>query len=309
MLVSASSAPIRVTVKVPASCANLGPGLDIFALALDMYNTTTFEKSEVFEMTVEGEGQDELSSGKDNLIYTAFESVYHKIGEPAPCVKISCKNNIPVERGLGSSAAAVLTGLLAANTFSGVHLSTKQILELATLSEGHADNVTAALIGGCVLVLRQDGNLSYFQIPFPTDLKAVTFIPSFKISTREARKCLESPFALKDVLFNSERVALLVVALTTNRLDMLKTATQDRLHQPRRKKLFPQMDSIFNAALAAGALGTFLSGSGSSIIALVKDNELKIGQAMVDKGVEVGVTGRIVVLHPNFQGAQIVSDA
>lgn len=296
---------IRVTVKVPATCANMGPGLDCLAMALDLFNTVTFEVSERFELMVEGEGRSELPLTKDNLIYHAFETFYQQTKEPVPCVQISCQNDIPVTRGLGSSAAAIVSGLLAANAFSTTPLSKGEILRLAASLEGHPDNVTAALVGGCVAVLYQGGAVFYCQIPIPAGLKAVAFIPDFRMSTSAGRQLLEEPYPLKDVLFNMNRVTLLVAALATDRLENLRIATQDRLHQPRRRKLFPHMDSIFDAALAAGALGVFLSGGGSSIIALTKEDEVKIGQAMAEKGAELGTKGRVALMNPVLQGAQI----
>ena len=306
MLASIGSLPVRVTAKVPATCANMGPGLDCLAMALDMWNTVTFEKSQQFEIVVEGEGRNELPLTRDNLVYRAFETFHRQKQEPSPCVKISCRNDIPLGRGLGSSAAAIVSGLIAANAFSVTPLPEREMLRLAASLEGHADNVTATLAGGCVAVLYYAGEVSYCQISVPTGLKAVAFIPDFRMGTKEGRKLLEAPFPIEDVVFNIERVALLVTAFNTERLDALRTATQDRLHQPRRRKLFPHMESIFDAALAAGALGVFLSGGGSSIIALTKGDEAHIGQTMADRGAEVGIKSRIVVLLPSSQGARII---
>ncbi len=152
--------PTKITVKVPATCANLGPGLDCLGVALDMYNTVTFETSDEFELSIEGEGRGELPTTKENLIYAMFESFYRHIGQSAPCVKVSCHNRIPVERGLGSSAAAILSGLLAANELSGSHLPEGEILRLGAAPEGHAANITAARVGGCVAVLCQGDDVS-----------------------------------------------------------------------------------------------------------------------------------------------------
>lgn len=296
----------KVIIKVPATTANLGPAVDSLALALEIFNEVTFERSDEFSIEIEGEGKDKLSRGKDNLIYCAFENLFDYIHESVPCVKISCNNTIPVGRGLGSSAAAIISGLLGANTFCGRHLSEKEFLKVALTLEGHPDNLTAALAGGCTLTIREGDEVLYRQVPVPPRLRAIIFIPDFEMPTLKTRKLLSKDYTLEQTIFNVSRAAYLILSLTTIQLEDLRIATQDAMFQPRRKELFPEMNDIFEAALAAGALGVFLSGGGSSIIALADSNETKIIKAMTDKATQLKIQARIKVAYPSCQGAQVI---
>lgn len=294
----------KVSVRVPATTANLGPGFDCLGLALDIYNGVSLEESEASSIIVSGEGSKTLSRTANNLVFKAVSLVYQEAGKALPRLRLSCQNNIPLKRGLGSSAAAVVGGLVAANLLCGKPLSQSQILKLAWRLEGHPDNVAPALLGGCrVTVLDRDEVIS-ISIPVPPELEAVLFIPDFEMSTREARAVLPSEISRADAIFNIGRAALLVAALTTGQLDCLKLATQDRLHQPARQTLFPTMGMLFEAALGAGALGVFLSGAGSTILALTVNKASTIAQAMVEAAAVQNISGRAMIAHPSLAGAQ-----
>ncbi|MBI2936383.1 MAG: homoserine kinase, partial [Chloroflexi bacterium] len=269
----------RVEVKVPATTANLGPGFDCLGMALDLWNLVSLEVGKS-NTVICGEGAETLSRGEDNLVYRSVFRLFAEVGKPVPALGLSCRNAIPLARGLGSSAAAVVGGLVAANALCGRPLSQRELLRLATEQEGHADNVAPALLGGCQIVMKEGNGLLTAQVPLPEGLSAVLFIPDQPLSTEKARAVLPPQVSREDAVFNIARSAMLVNALACGKLDLLALATQDRLHQPYREKLFPSMRLIFRAALEAGALGVFLSGSGSSILALARGREMTIGYEM-----------------------------
>ena len=294
-----------VTVKVPATTANLGPGFDCLSMALDIWNIITVQVG-AEDISISGEGAESLSRGHDNLVYRAISLPFQDADLPVPGLSVSCQNLIPLCRGLGSSAATVVGGLLAGNELCGRRLSRERLLELAAEMEGHPDNVTAALLGGCRIVVRDDGNLVTAPIPVPDDLMAVIFIPDVLIPTKEARDILPGAVSREDAVYNIGRVALLVRALATSNLEHLRVATQDRLHQPARQTIFPAMEVIFRSALEAGALGVFLSGGGSSVLALAKGGEMSVGQEMTIAAEKAGVTGTLKITGLSQLGAHIV---
>ena len=296
----------RVTVRVPATTANLGPGFDCLGVALDIWNEVTVGRGDSFGISVSGEGVGALSRGKDNRVYQGILALYERTGESVPNLFISCKNDISLARGLGSSAAAAVSGLLAANLLLGEPLPLEELLQLGTPLEGHADNIAAALFGGCQLVTMDNGRVIHAPIPLPPELKAVLFIPDFEMPTQESRSILTPEVSRSDAVYNLGRVGLLVAALVTNRLDYLRLATQDRLHQPARQALFPAMESLLEAAIEVGALGAFLSGGGSTIVALTRGEGQAIEEAMMSAARRAGVEGRTRVSRLSQKGAHQV---
>lgn len=296
--------PHRVTIKVPATTANLGPGFDCIGMALDLWNTFSFEVGRS-GFRIEGEGDETLEQGEKNLVYQAASSLYAAAKVPVPKISISCTLNIPLKRGLGSSATAIVGGLLGANILCGEPLSSQELLEKAAKLEGHPDNVAPALLGGCQIVAMDGERLVTASVPIPEELWAVIYIPDLPMSTTQAREVLPKAVDRNTYIFNLSRVALLVNALATGHLEHLNIATQDTFHQPPRESLFPGMRPIFRAALAAGALGVFLSGAGSSILALTSGKEMSIGYEMADAAEKHGVTGRLLVTRPTSLGAHV----
>lgn len=298
----------RATILVPATTANLGPGFDTLGMALDLHNTLTVSIADRFAIEIEGEGAAGISRGKDNLIYRAIRAVFDRADRELPVLQVQAHNGIPLARGLGSSAAAVAAGLMAGNALCGYPLSQNELLALGLAFEGHPDNMAPALLGGCIASAVHDGQVIWGRIPLAEHLKTVLFIPDFEMPTQEARAILPDPVPRADAVFNLSRVALLVTALATGQLELLKVATEDRLHQPPRQAVFPAMPRLFEAALTAGALGVFLSGAGSTIIALCVENEQAIGEAMAFAARDSGVTGRSLVTRPSASGATEVSN-
>ena len=301
---------MKVTVKVPATTANMGPGFDCLGMALDIWNTIVVETeapaSGAGIVSISGEGRDSLSTGDDNLVYRSFKRIYDGLGIPAPSVRLTCENEIPLGRGLGSSAAAVAGGLLAGSALSGANLSRERILELAAEIEGHPDNSAAAILGGCRIVVSDGDGYLTERVNVPDELKTILFVPDVPMPTDEARGVLPPTISRQDAVFNIGRTALLVNALASGNLEHLETATEDMLHQPARQKLFFPMKNIFRAAMSAGALGVFLSGAGSSVLALARDREYTIGYEMADAAMKSGVDGAIKVTKPTQLGAHIV---
>lgn len=299
-----------VTVRVPATSANLGPGFDCLGLALNWFNQVTVAPAGRWSVSIRGEGAQTISRGRDNIIVTALEAVYHQAERSAPPgFHLRCLNRIPLARGLGSSAAAVVAGLVAGNALMGEPLSREDLLQLAAQIEGHADNAAPALFGGCQMVLQQEGKWMHCALPLARPLTAVLFIPDFEIPTSQARAVLPERVALRDAVFNLSRVAWLVAGLATGELTHLRYATRDRLHQPYRLTLFPAMEALFQAALDAGAYGAFLSGAGSTILALSPGGRTgrAIGQALAGAAQRVGLSGKIRLARPSFQGAEVIS--
>ncbi len=258
-------------VRVPATSANMGPGFDCMGIALDIYNTV--EMHVVPEgLVIENHGRDADLIAKDstNMIYRAMERVFQQTSFVPPGLKIVSYNDIPVARGLGSSAASTAAGLLLANVLNGEELDMEKLIELGTDLEGHPDNIVPALIGGMTLSYSQDtSTVGYIKLDFPEKLRMLVMVPDFPLSTAEARMVLPRKVELGSAVFNVSRAALMVAALTAGKLEHLKYAVQDRLHQPYREKLIPGMQEVFNKAYDAGARGVFLSGAGSTLIALV----------------------------------------
>ncbi|MBI2865110.1 MAG: homoserine kinase [Chloroflexi bacterium] len=293
----------KVTILVPATTANLGPGFDTLGMALDIRNALTVSVADDFAIEVEGEGAAAISRGPDNVIYQAIRTAFDRAGVAIPPLRLQVRSDIPLARGLGSSAAAVAGGLMAGNALCGGRLSMDDLLALGYAFEGHPDNVTPALLGGCVASAVVDGKVAYARVPLPENLRTVLFIPDFEMPTKEARAILPDPVRRADAVFNLGRVALLVAALSTGRLDLLRTATEDRLHQPPRQAVFPAMPLLFQAAIEAGALGAFLSGAGSTVIALCVDKEEAIGAALAAAAGRASLSGRILATRPSDLGA------
>ncbi len=296
-----------VSVRVPATTANLGPGFDCLGMALDWWNDVCMSVSPSPTVRIEGEGAGSLSAAEDNLVYRAARAAFHAAGEEPPALSIQCRNRIPLARGLGSSAAAIVGGLVAANALCRRPLAQDCLLSLAVEMEGHGDNVSPALLGGCQLMARDEGRVITDAVSLPPDLMAVVLVPDAPMATREARAVLPEMVSREEAVYNLGRVALLVNGLSTGRLDKLRVATQDRLHQPARQAIFPAMKYVLRAALDAGAVGAFLSGGGSSVLALATSRPMTIGYEMINAADKVGVSGSLKVTRPSDIGAHVVS--
>ncbi len=300
-----------IKVKSPATTANLGPGFDCLGMAVDIWNFLEVEwctNNELQETSIEvyGEGSDELATDTSNLVYQAMKFLFLEAGHQIPAVRISCENNIPLSRGLGSSAAAISSGLVAANSIVGNLFESNELLEMAATIEGHPDNVAAAILGNLQLVIGEDHQLYTVSIRPPDDLRLVIFVPDVRISTDDARRVLPSVVSISDAVYNASRVGLLVAGMLTDHVEYFHHSLQDKLHQPYREPLFPAMKVIFKAAEDAGALGVFLSGSGSTIMALTKGREMTVAYEMGEAARQTGVVGELRITNPAYEGTSVI---
>jgi homoserine kinase len=308
--------PVSVAVLTPATSANLGPGFDTLGLALQLYNRFDVEIIEGDpwnpQIEVQGVLGDKLSTRPDNLFFQAFTLLFQRRQADLPAVKIRMSIAIPPGCGLGSSATAVVGGLVAANELlriKGLGVPKEELLAPAVESEAgnHPDNVAPALLGGLVATTTVDGEIRAVKTRFPDALKAIIFTPSFPMDTVIGRKLLPAEYSRDDVTFNTGRVALFLTALQTGRYELIGEAMQDRLHQPYRQALFPAMPDIIQAALDAGAYGASLSGGGSSLIALASSNFQAILRAMRETASSAGVDGTGMILRADQVGARVIS--
>ena len=295
-----------LTVRAPASCGNLGSGFDALSMAVDLCNEFRVEPAERLTIENSGEGAEYLSLGPEHLVYRAIRRVYESRGREAPPLRLRCENRIPLSRGLGSSSSAIVAGLLLGNRLLGEPLSRDDLLALGTEMEGHPDNVVSCLLGGIQVSVVDGGQVLHCDVPINLPLQAVLFVPDFAMNTHQARELLPASVPLADAVFNLGRSALLVAAVSGGRAELLRTALEDRLHQPPRSALFPGMSALFEAALAGGALAACLSGAGSTILALAIDNFDEISAGLKRVAAAHNLTGSARVLPIRRRGAEII---
>ncbi len=294
----------EVIIGVPATSANLGPGFDCLGLALDLWNTTTFRLGgDGIQVSITGEGSEVLPRDTGNLVVQGFTALYVRREATMPRdLQIECSNLIPLASGLGSSAAAVLSGLLAANFFLGQPLSRLEILRLAMEVEGHADNAAAALFGGLVVVAAETNPPLVKPIPIqPANL--VVVLPRLALSTRAARAVLPNQISRADAVFNLGRTALVIEALREGDRKLLQRVMEDRLHQPQRLGLIPGAAEAMSAAHRLGCPAA-LSGAGPSVIAFADDNANAVAEAMQTAFRATGLESRCFFLPTTTQAAR-----
>jgi homoserine kinase len=299
---------MHITIRVPATSANLGPGFDSLGLALDLWNETVIRLAIEFTVQVKGEGAEKLSLGENNLIIQSAQKLADCVGKHLPPFHVDCVNHIPLSSGLGSSAAAKLTGLLAANSLLGKPLSSAEILDLATEMEGHPDNVAPALLGGLVVSTMEHGNVVAHKIVEAENAPALCItvvFPEFHLPTQESRTALPQQVSLKDAVHNISRTVLVAEAFRNGNVELLGKAMTDTLHQPHRLPLIPGAQAAMDAAKAAGAAAAALSGAGPSVIAFSSKQDSAIGEAMKRAFEERGLQARIFPLKMSNHGAEI----
>jgi homoserine kinase len=306
-----------VTVEVPATSANLGAGFDALAIALDIVNTIRVEAVAGTSVprvlvAIRGEGAGQLPTDGSNRFVTVLEEALRVGGliDPPLGWRIAMDNAIPVARGLGSSAAATVAALTAAESLLGGGALTPDLrLELAAAVEGHPDNAAAAILGGVGVVGLVDGRPRALRIAPPGELRLALFIPDRPLSTDSMRAVLPDRVPFDDAVHNVGAVAMAVAALSLGRLDMLGPATVDRLHEPYRAEAYPELPAMVAAAREAGALGACLSGAGSTIVAFCAGDAdtLRVAAAMGERARGLGLEGRSLTTRPRDAGAVVVS--
>jgi homoserine kinase len=298
------SGPRSVHVRIPATSANLGPGFDALGLALALYNEVTAHEHASVTVTVQGEGAGRLPTNQHNVVVRGMQMAYEAAGRAFKGCALTCVNRVPAARGLGSSAAAWVGGLVAGNALMGEPLSRAALLGLAARAEGHPDNVAAALLGGLtVSCSRPDGQVTAVALPVPGSIRWVVLVPSVTSATAEARAVLPASVPRGDAVFNVQRVALLLAGLQSGRTDVFDVALDDRLHQPYRLRLFPWMTAVVDAARRAGALGCVLSGAGPSLLAAVGEEADLVARAMETALRAAGIEGHARAFAVDTEGA------
>jgi homoserine kinase len=294
---------VRVHVRIPATSANLGPGFDALGLALALHNEVVAEVRDGVSVKIDGEGADRLARDGANVVARGVKLAFEAAGRAFRGCALECVNRIPTSRGLGSSAAAWVGGLVAGNALLGSPLSKDALLGLAARAEGHPDNVAAAIFGGLTVSCGTAEGVTSVTLPVTKSLAWVVLVPEVTSATAEARALLPRSVPREDAVFNVQRVALLLAGLQTAVPAALSVALEDRLHQPYRLKLFPWMPEVVAAARAAGALGCVLSGAGPSLLAVVAGDGGAVGRAMEDALSRAGVRGRAQTLDVDSTGA------
>lgn len=262
-----------ISVKVPATSANLGPGFDCMGFALQVYNSIDVQEiSSGLEINISDDTAKFLPKDEKNLVYQSMVKIFEKVGYYPKGLKINMENKIPVTRGLGSSSACVVGGLFAANALSGSQLRKEELIRIAAQIEGHPDNSTPAILGGMVVAVQDKEDVHYVRTALSETLEFGVFIPNFTLATKKARKILPDTIPHSDGVFNAGRAALMAASLITGNLKNIPLAVEDKLHQPYREKFIPGMKEIFEISRKNGAKGVFLSGAGPTLIAILDKN-------------------------------------
>ena len=313
---------LLVRVRVPASTSNVGPGYDVLGIALKLYNVI-----EVYSgsscgcrcakefIRIEGEGADSLPGDASNIVWRAImKAMKYSSGSPkskgihvgAQNLRVRMINRIPLARGLGSSAAAKLGGLLAGNELCGKPLTQEEILDIAAGMEGHPDNVTPSLYGGLCISMVNGKSVKFLKMDIPKDLACVVCVPDFELFTAKARSVLPEKVSHKDAAYNISRVSILIGALAKRDYSLLKYAMEDKLHQNYRKGLIPGFDDVLKNGYSAGALGIALSGAGPSVFAFVAKRKASgVGRAMEKGFAKRGRHSRSLILGFDSEGAKV----
>jgi homoserine kinase len=270
---------MKVSVKTPATIANLGAGFDSFGLALPLYNVVSVEETVLpgsgIEVNIINEKNNEdniidIPTDKNNIIYKAIELLYNFIGQVPNELKITVKTQIPISRGLGSSASVIVGGLIAANELLGKPADEKILMSIATEIEGHPDNITPAFVGGVTMSSwEEDGSIIYRKLPWDDSWKLMVCVPDYELNTEISRSVLPKEVPMSSAIYNLKRSAMFVDALYNKDEELLKLALKDKLHQPYREKLVPGMtDIVNNLKHTNGVIGTVLCGAGPSILVI-----------------------------------------
>ena len=262
-----------IRIQVPATSANLGSGFDALGIALSLYNQVWMEEHD--GILIKSRDSVEIPTDKSNLIYWAAEQIYNECGARLPGLHIEQESNIPMTRGLGSSSACIVAGLLGANRLLGNPFTQHELVNFANKLEGHPDNTTPAILGGLVASAVENKRVYSVSVPVAQNIRFAVFIPSFELKTSVARGVLPDTVSRENAVYNLSRSALAIASLFSGSLENLRVAVQDTLHQPYRAKFIPGMDAVFRLSYELGSYGTFVSGAGPSIIAIIDDKVAK----------------------------------
>ena len=299
----------ELRVRVPASSANLGPGFDSFAIALPLLAEFDLRPARAWSVNLDGDDnahENGMPTGEDNLFVVSARAAAEAAAETLGAYHVTQRSAIPVARGLGSSAAAIVGGVVAANAIMGDPLDRRTLLRVASEVEGHADNVAAALYGAFTVALPSDDGPVATRIAFPRAWRICLFIPREPLATEKARAVLPANVSRADAVFNIAHAAALLAAVLRSDGALLSIAMADRLHQPARAQLVTGLNDIIAAARAAGAFGAALSGAGPAVVAFAPARlAARVVAAMEESALAVGTSGRGRVVRVRAAGAQV----
>ncbi|MBF2057322.1 MAG: homoserine kinase [Cyanobacterium sp. T60_A2020_053] len=297
----------NVKIRVPATTANMGAGFDCIGAALSLYNHFEFTLAEKTSFIISGKEGENIELGEDNLLYQSFLKFYAEMGQPAPSVEVKIEVGVPLARGLGSSATAIVGGLLGANYFSAHPLTSEELMELAIAIEGHPDNVIPAFLGNCILSVQGKQGWQFVPITCHPDISFVLAIPDFELATEKARAVLPSSLTYSQAVYNIAHMGLLIKALETGNETWLREALGDEIHQPFRRSLIKGYDDIEKAVLAEGAYGMVISGAGPTLLTLCHHSlTSQVSQVIEATWTQLGVKPQVKPLSIEVEGAVIL---
>ena len=299
-----------VKVRVPGTSANCGPGFDCLGVACTIYNELelTLLEEERLDIEITGDGAENIPVDERNIVWRSIQKLLERAGKAQEYkgAVIRMNNGVPLSRGLGSSATAIVGGLKAANECLGNPFTNRDLLQMATEIEGHPDNVAPAIFGGFTISIVRNGKPECFSLMPKLPVKLVVTVPDFFLPTKAARAVLPAEVPMKDAVFNIGRAAMLTAALCKGNKSFLRSVFDDALHQPYRAKLIPGMYDVFKAARAAGALGASMSGAGPCLIAFTVENADAVGMAMRDAFAKNNVKSQYHVFDIDGTGATVI---
>lgn len=299
----------KVKVRVPGSSANMGPGFDSLGLALTLYNYIEAEETDAgLEIIIEdAETKEYLPTDEKNLVYKAMKYLFEKAGYNPKGLKLTLSSEVPVTRGLGSSSACIVGGLVAANELSGKKFSAREIMSMATKLEGHSDNVCAAYLGGFTVSVFDKDEVFYYSHKINGDLKCLVLIPDYAVTTQKARNTLPGYYPKRDVAFNISHASLLVASIVSGNYENLLCAIDDRVHEPYRKIFIDGYQKLYNKLKSYGALGTFISGSGPTLASIIEADDAEFFYEDIKEYTDKAFpTWKVMLLDIDNEGAKVI---
>ncbi len=299
----------KVKVRVPGSSANMGPGFDSLGLALTIYNYIEAEETDkgLDIEIMDAETKEFLPTDEKNLVYKSMKYLFEKAGYHPKGLKLRLTSEVPVTRGLGSSSACIVGGLVAANELSGNKFSSREIMSMATKIEGHSDNVCAAYLGGFTVSVFDKDEVFYYSHKIKGDLKCLVLIPDYAVTTQKARNTLPGYYPKRDVAFNISHASLLVASMVSGNYENLLCAIDDRVHEPYRKIFIDGYQKLYNKLKSYGALGTFISGSGPTLASIVEADDAEYFYEDIKEYTDKAFpTWTVKLLDIDNEGAKII---
>lgn len=294
-----------ISIKVPATSANLGSGFDSLGVALNWYNYVWMEESDRIEIS--SKDNVAIPKGKDNLVYQAAEFVYNAYGKKMPGLKIIQENNIPMARGMGSSSACIVAGITGANELLGRPFDQDTLINFACKIEGHPDNTTPAILGGLTVSAMDAGRVYSVGTQVSDKFRFALLIPDFQLKTEQSRATLPMQYSKQDAVYNLSRSALMVASLSCGKAENLRIAVQDKLHQPFRVDLIENCAQIFELTYQNGSLGTYISGAGPCIMSIIESGNTAYYNRMIKQLEEHGIVGwKLEVLETDREGTKVL---